>query len=288
MFEKHVHYDIDLEMAVVGACLIEDTAFGRVRSIMKAEMFYSDNCKLIFECLEDLFNLSFPTDMLSVVNYLATKKKVKDFPDGATLAYGVTVCTNAVVGTSSLEYHSMIVRQMYIERELLLMTKNASFEGKDGIDGIVKMREKLDRLSSIKASDDWLDMTEIMVKLDKHIIEKKFESSFGVPTGFVSLDRIYGGFADTDLIVLAARPSVGKTAMLIKFAKSAAQYFKRESDKNSDVFDYKKMCVGIISLEMSDIKLACRVASMETGIEYWKIYRSRMEEETERKLCMKK
>jgi len=282
MFEKHLHYDIEIETAIVGACMLEDTAYGRVRNILNSEMFYSENNKIIFKTLEELFELSFPNDILSVVSYLARKKDLKLLPNGEPLAYGVTVCTNAVVGTSSLEYHSMLVRQMYIERELLAMTKNASYMGKDGVEGIVKMKEKLDKLSSIKASDDWLDMTAIMIKLDKHLIDKKFETSFGVPTGFSILDKIYGGFADTDLIVLAARPSVGKTAMLIKLAKSAAQYFKDEAIRNIDVFGYKKQCVGIISLEMSDIKLACRVASMETGIEYWKIYRSRMEEETER------
>lgn len=281
MFKKDRHYSYDLEAAIIGACCIELTAFSRVRDFLKPEMFYHDNNKLIFEVLGEMYEKSLPIDLVTVVSYLVRDKKLDSMPNGDVIAYYVSGCINHVCSTANLEYHSLILRQMYVDRTMILIRNSVSTEN-DSLDEIGKIQRQLNKLLEIKSSDDWMSMAEVVIKLNRHIIEKEGEDVFGVTTGFNILDNIYGGFGDGDLIVLAARPSVGKTAFLMKLAKSAAKQFIKEKEENIDVVDFNSRCVGIISLEMSDIKLASRVASMESGIDYWKIYRSRMDEEYQR------
>jgi replicative DNA helicase len=281
MFKKDRHYSYDLEAAIIGACCIELTAFSRVRDFLKPEMFYHGNNKNLFEVLGEMYEKSLPIDLVTVVSYLVRDKKLESMPNGDVVAYYVSGCINHVCSTANLEYHSLILRQMYVDRTMILIRNSISTEN-DSLDEIGKMQRQLNKLLEIKSSDDWMSMAEVVIKLNRHIIEKEGEDVFGVTTGFNILDNIYGGFGDGDLIVLAARPSVGKTAFLMKLAKSAAKQFIKEKLDNIDLIDYNSKCVGIISLEMSDIKLASRVASMESNIDYWKIYRSRMDEEQER------
>lgn len=288
MYTQYKHYDLNLEAGIIGACLLEETAFGRVRTILNTEMFYFDNSKLVFKTMAELFDLSFPIDTISVVNFLAVRNRLQLMPNGDSLGYGVSFYTNNVVSTANLEYHSMLLKQQFVERELIKLAKDGAYLGGDGLDNILAMRNKLDKLMELKATDDWIHMTDLMIGLDKHIVEKKGQTTFGVPIGFESLNRVYGGFGDTDLIVLAARPSVGKTSMLMKMVQTAGAHFKREYYGNNDVVGYMEQSVGVISLEMSDMKLAARYASMETGIEYWKIYRSRLNEENERQTLYNK
>jgi len=197
------------------------------------------------------------------IQFSITEKGIHEI-EGQYLDHFVSKTTNYVVSTAHLEYHALLVKQMYCERELLKI-KNTSLDmSVDTLDRIKEMRQRLETISSIKNVNDWSTMSEMLIDLSKHMEMVKDKELIGVPTGFRGLDLVTGGFADTNLIILAARPSVGKSALLNKMAIHAAT---------------NGYNVGIISLEMPKIQIAARMGSVVSDIDFYKIFRNRMEDE---------
>lgn len=262
MFIKDKHYSIDLENAIIGSFLIDNTSFGRCYEILIKDVFYTDNNQFVFETIERMWQNNEPIDLITVCLKIS---KVKTTLDDASIAFYLTKLTNSVVSTANLEYHSLLLRQFYVEREIIKITNSGI--GED--DAFVKIRtiqDKLLKLTQINSVDDFKGIDEVLVSLYEHMDNVKDKELAGVTTGFKHLDRITGGLTPGGVFIVAARPSVGKSAFLGKMVLGAA---------------LKGHHCGIISLEMQDEQISARLASLTTEIDFWKIYRNRMQDQDE-------
>lgn len=258
----------DLEEAVLGAIMLEKTAFDLVIEILKPECFYVDAHQRIFRCMQALANKSQPIDILTVVEELRFKEEL-DVVGGP---YYVTKLTNAVVSSAHIEAHSRIILQKFIQRELIRISgeiiSDAYEDSTDVFDLLDQAESKIYEVTSTHLRNNYETIDSVLVKTIQRIedLRHKNEDVSGVPSGFASLDRITYGWQNTDLIILAARPSVGKTAFALNLARNAALH------------PTKPTPVAFFSLEMSAGQLVQRILSAESEIWLEKISRGKMEE----------
>jgi replicative DNA helicase len=264
-FQKDRHYSPDLERAIIGACMIEKTAFGRVYGILQPEIFYLDDHQIIWKCIYEMWENDIPIDILTVVHELI-KKGYSELQAGNTPWY-VTRCTREVVSTANLEYHSLMLREMYIDREMIKIT-NSGMNDKDTMQFMDELQEKMQKLKEIKVNEDFKTWDELSLDLITHMDYVKDKELTGITTGFQTIDRITGGLMPGASYVIAARPGIGKSALMGKMIISQVN---------------KGINVAVISLEMPNKEITARLSSLLTDIEFWRIYRNRMidEQQTE-------
>lgn len=262
-FQKDRHYSLDLERAIIGACMIEKTAFGRVYGILQPEIFYFDDHKEIWKCIQEMWENDIPVDLLTVVHEMV-KSGHPDLQAGNTPWY-LTTCIRDVVNTANLEAWSIILREMFIDREMIRVTHDG-MKDKDTWEYMDELQEKMLKLRQIKVTDDFKGMDELFVNLVKHMEDVKDKELTGITTGFATLDRLTGGLMNGDIYIIAARPNVGKSAIMGKMVIAQAQ---------------KEINVAIISLEMTNRKITARLSSLLTEIEFWRIYNNRMADENQ-------
>jgi len=260
MFKKDIHYSRDLEQAILGAFLIEQTAFGRCFGIIDEDVFYHDDNKVIFSVIKEMWDENERIDILTVVAKYCKKHNTNEI-EGCSAAYVITKLINAVVSTANLEAHSFILKQMYIERELIKITHNGIEERTDVLEQVANLETKLRKITQISSQDDFKTLDDAFVSLYKHMDTVKDKDVIGITTGFKQLDKITGGLMPGGMYVVAARPSVGKSAFMGRMVIGAAKQGKQ---------------VGIISLEMNNEQISARLASLTTEVEFWRIYRNRM------------
>src|SRR5215217_6328588 len=258
----------DLEEAVLGAMMLEKGAFDAVIEILKAECFYVDAHQRIFRAMTSLANKSQPIDMLTVVEELRFKEEL-DIVGGP---YYVTKLTNAVVSSANIEAHARIILQKFIQRELIRISgeiiSDAYEDSTDVFDLLDQAESKIYEVTSTHLRNSYETIDSVLVKTIQRIedLRHKNEDITGVPSGFSSLDRVTYGWQSTDLIILAARPSVGKTAFALNLARNAALH------------PTKPTGVAFFSLEMSAGQLVQRILSAESEIWLEKISRGKLEE----------
>lgn len=264
--KPHVHFDIPMECAILGAITLEPPAFGRVRGLLTADCFYIEANKIVYQILTEMWQNQFPIDIFTVVSYLASNKKMDELAGRGVAAY-IAKLQNNVTSTANLEYYCLIIRQLYAEREILKVKYNSNETGGDVLARTEKMREDLFKISQIKVVNDWKDMVEVVMELHKHMDKVHGKDIIGIPWGFKRIDKITSGLQNGDLTILAARPSVGKSALLGKMVVSQAQ---------------KGFKVGIISLEMSNVQLGARMGALVSDMEFYRIFRSLVDDEQEK------
>jgi replicative DNA helicase len=258
----------DLEEAVLGAIMLEKGAFDTVIEILKPECFYVDGHQRVFKAMQGLANKSQPIDILTVVEELRFKEEL-DLVGGP---YYVTKLTNSVVSSANIEAHSRIVLQKFIQRELIRISgeiiADAYEDSTDVFDLLDQAESKIYEVTSSHLRNNYETIDSVLVKTIQRIedLRHKNEDITGVPSGFKSLDRITYGWQPTDLIILAARPSVGKTALALNLARNAALHATKPTP------------VAVFSLEMSAGQLVQRILSAESEIWLEKIARGKMEE----------
>lgn len=267
MFIKHQHFSPELEMAVIGACLIEREAFGRVYQIIDPECFYYGAHQIIFKTIRDMYVNGYPIDTFTVNDHLQRVKGITVINNYDTIAV-LTKMTMSVVGTTHIEYHSYLIKTMWMEREVMnITTSGHKLEG-DTRQKIVDIQEQLYKLQQKQATHDWADMTQLMVDLYKHQNEMQISGGIGLSTGIKEIDRANGGFHPGQMVVIGARPSVGKSALAGSIALHAAKNKKK---------------VGIISLEMSNVEIAARLAAIDTDTDFSVLYRGLYHDERQTK-----
>src|SRR5215210_1026192 len=258
----------DLEEAVLGAIMLEKGAFDAVVEILKPECFYVESHQRLYRAMQGLAQKSQPIDILTVVEELKTREEL-DIIGGP---YYVTKLTNAVVSSAHIEAHSRIILQKFIQRELIRISgeiiSEAYEDSADVFDLLDQAESKIYEVTSSHLRNNYETIDSVLVKTIQRIedLRHKNEDITGVPTGFKSLDRITYGWQPTDLIILAARPSVGKTAMALNLARNAALH------------PTKPTPVAVFSLEMSAGQLVQRILSAESEIWLEKISRGKLEE----------
>lgn len=258
----------ELEEAVLGAIMLEKSAFDTIIEILKPECFYVEGHQRIFKAFKSLADKSMPIDLLTVVEELKTKEEL-DIVGGP---YYITKLTNAVVSTANIETHARIILQKFVQRELIRISgeilADAYEDSTDVFDLMDDAEDKIFQITNNFLKTDYREMSSALAQAITRIDElrTKKEDISGVPSGFTSMDRVTYGWQPTDLIILAARPSVGKTAFALNLARNAA------------LSPIKPTPVAVFSLEMSAAQLVQRILSAESEIMLEKIARGKLED----------
>ena len=257
---------IDLEEAVLGAIMLEKDAVIAVLDILKPESFYKEAHQKIYQAIIDLSMNQQPIDILTITEELK-KREVLNEVGGALY---ITQLTSRVASAAHLEFHARIVAQKYIQRELIRVSSEIqarAYDDSNDIDELLDYSEA--QLFEIAEGNIKKETTKLnlLIKEAIHQIEeasKREDSLSGVPSGFTKLDRITSGWQRSDLIIIAARPSMGKTALVLSMARNMA-------------VDHKQP-VAIFSLEMASLQLVNRLIVAETELPSDRIRNGRLEQ----------
>lgn len=255
---------VDLEEAVLGAMMIDKKGIDDVIDILHPEAFYKDAHKEVYSAIYTLFQNSEPTDLLTVSNQLRKVGKL-DFVGGDFYLIGLT---QKVASSAHIEFHARIIIQKYIQRRLISISseiiENSYDETADVFDLLDDAESKLFEVTQgnlKKSSESAKDLVKQAVSKIQEIGNK--EGMSGLETGFTKLDALTSGWQPSDLIIIAARPGMGKTAFVISMAKNMAIDFNHP--------------VALFSLEMSSVQLITRMISSETGLTSEKLRKGNLE-----------
>lgn len=237
----------ELEEAVLGALMLEKDAYSVVSDILKPESFYNPIHHIIFGAIQGLAVQQKPVDMLTVVEEL---KRRGELESAGGTAY-IAELSEKVASAAHIEYHSRIIAQKYLARELIAFSSGVTQQAFDEtIDIDDLMQETEGRLFEISQRNVKKDVIQInpVIKEAMQIIQiaaNRKDGMSGIPTDFNQLDKLTMGWQNSDLIIIAARPAMGKTAFVLSMAKNIAINHE--------------MPVGFFSLEMSNVQLVNRL-----------------------------
>jgi replicative DNA helicase len=258
---------LELEEAVLGALMIEKNALSVVLDIIKADYFYKDSHQLIFKAILGLFDKSEPVDILTITNQLRLDGTL-EICGGP---YYITQLTNRVASAANIEFHARIIQQKFIQRELIRIAgevqRDAFEETTDVFDLLDQTENKLYQLTEGNISNSSEKVDSILKEAIKQIESLKGHEDglTGIPSGFTALDRLTSGWQKSDLVILAARPGMGKTAFVLGMARNAAVIGNNP--------------VALFSLEMSSIQLVNRLIASETNLEAEKLKKGQLRED---------
>jgi replicative DNA helicase len=256
----------DLEEAVLGALMIDKDALPAVLDILRAESFYSDAHQAIYKAVLELFRNSKPIDLLTVTEEMRKMGTIDLLTSGP---YYLVELTSRVGSAANIEYHARIIAQKHIQREMIRVStgiiREAYEDTTDVFDLMDKAEQSLFAITETNLSRSFEGMNTLASKLLKQIelLSQKEDGLTGVPTGFTELDRLTAGWQKSDLVIIAARPSMGKTAFTLSLARNAAMDFNKG--------------VAFFSLEMSNLQLVQRLISMESEIPSSKLRNGQLE-----------
>ena len=250
---------IELEEAVLGALMLEKDALTSVIDILKVESFYKEAHKVIFQAILDLFTESQPIDLLTVTTQLR-KNGALEVAGGA---FYITELTSKVASAANIEFHARIITEQSIKRELIRISstiqKDAFEDTTDVFELLDAMEQSLFEISEKNIRKNYATMSSIMrdAIAELEIRKNQKDGLTGVPSGFTALDRVTSGWQKSDLVIIAARPAMGKTAFVLSVLRNAAVDHNRP--------------VAIFSLEMSSVQLVNRLISSEAELDSDKI-----------------
>ena len=257
----------DLEKAVLGAIMLEKGAFDIANGIIKTECFYVDAHQHVYDACKNLALNYSAIDLLTVVEALKAMGKLEEVGG----AYYISSLTNSVASSAHLDMHCRIISQKFIQRKMIELGNRLVLDGfddtTDPFDLFDTAEKEMFRISNSFFQSNYQNAKQLAAANYKQIsaLQNKEIDLTGVPTGFKCVDNLTCGWQPTDLIILAARPSVGKTALALNLAINAA---------SSPI---KKVGVGIFSLEMSSGQLTNRIAAYISQVGLNKISRGRMD-----------
>ena len=237
----------ELEKAVLGALMIEKDAYSLVSEILKPESFYEHRHQLIYAAITDLAIQQKPIDLLTVTEHL----RFRGHLDEVGGPFYITQLSGMMASSAHIEYHARIIAQKYLARELITFTSNIqkkAFDETEDVDDI--MQEAEGRLFEISQQNMKKDYTQINPVIQEayemlRTAAARTDGLSGLASGFHKLDKMTSGWQNSDLIIIAARPAMGKTAFVLSMAKNIAVN--------------NKVPVALFSLEMSNVQLVNRL-----------------------------
>ncbi len=257
---------VDLEEAVLGAVMLEKDAVLTVLDILKPESFYKEAHQKIYKAIIDLSQREEAIDILTVTEELRGTKNLEDV--GGPLY--ISQLTSKVASAAHLDFHARIIQQKYIQRELIRVSSSTIHNAYDETIDVDDLLDEAEReLFNIAEGNIKRETAQINV-LIKEAIEriqeagKREDNLSGSPSGFTRLDRLTSGWQQSDLIIIAARPSMGKTAFVLSMARNMA-------------IDHKRP-VAFFSLEMSSVQLVNRLIVSETELPSDRIRNGKLED----------
>ena len=250
---------VEAEMAVLGSMLIDNEAVSKAIELLDESSFYRPAHQKIFQAAAHLFESQEKVDMLTIANELGKMDALEDVGG----AYYITELSNRVPSSASVEHYARIVLEKSLLRKLIEVSTEViaeAFEAKDDAADIIDEAEKkIFTLAEKKLRKGFLSIDPILHDtfdiIDSY--HKRKGTVTGIPTGFEELDEITSGFQKSDLIIVAGRPSMGKTAFCLNVARNAAVQHE--------------VPVGIFSLEMSNTQLAMRMLCSESRVDAHKV-----------------
>lgn len=260
---------IESEKAYIGALMLRQESLHETVDMITPIMFYADRHRLIFETILELYTKSIPVDMLSLSHRLKEKKLLEQVGGNSYL----TDILEAVPSSTNVKHYAEIIQKKWLMRKLIDASEYISGLGyaeAEDIESLLDQAEKkIFDVTNFSTAHSFVAMKDILgeafERLNKlHGSDNKLR---GVSTGFKSLDNKLSGFQNSDLIILAARPSMGKTSLALDIARKAAI--------QSDV------SVGIFSLEMSSQQLIDRMLAAEAQVDSWKLRTGRLSSDSD-------
>lgn len=250
---------VELEDSVLGALMIEKDAYATVAELLRPESFYKDQNRMVYEAIRALAAKDQPIDMLSV----AEKLKSLGNLDKAGGAVYLSELTRKVASTAHLTYHAQVVAQKATARELIQMAarvEEAAYDETQDVEDLMQVAES--DIFEISQRAQKRDVTQIDPVIAEAFERMKKASKnegniSGIPSGFKALDKITSGWQKSDLVIIAARPAMGKTAFVLSMAKNIAVNYHKP--------------VAMFSLEMSNVQLVNRLIMNVCEIEGDKI-----------------
>lgn len=260
--------DLDAEQSVLGALMIDKDAIGSVSDLLLPGDFYKKANSIIFEAFLRLWEKREPIDILSATAELKRTDQLKEVGGSSYL----TELVNAVPTASHVEHYAKIVKEKSILRDLISASTEITadaFDSGESLDDLLdKVEQRIFAISQKSIVRDFLPVREYLKEAYERIERLHHgegERFRGVPTGFTDLDDILSGLQRSDLIIVGARPSFGKTAFVLDIARHVA--VERE------------MPVGFFSLEMSGEQITDRLIAAEAGVDLWKLRTGRLRDE---------
>jgi replicative DNA helicase len=255
---------LELEEAVLGALMLEKSALNAVVEFLKPEHFYSEAHREIYNSIIQLFKSSEPVDMRTVVAQLRKDGKI-ELVGGA---YYIAELTSKVSSAANIEYHARVVIEMAIKRDLIQIASQVHQDAYEDTTDVFELLDKTEQsifaISDSNLRKNYDNMKNLMYRAIQELqkLKEHKDGLTGVPTGFSSLDRMTSGWQNSDLVIIAARPGMGKTAFVVSAMRNAAVDFKRP--------------VAIFSLEMASVQLVNRMISAEAELEGEKIRKGQL------------
>jgi len=275
---RNIPANIEAEQALIGSILIEPERLDQIVSIVNSSDFYDVKNRYIFSAIEQLHDESLPIDIISVCDKLkaqGTLDKVGGELYVAQLADGVPTSAHA-------EMYAQIIRDKAILRELISAGSQIveTAYSDSNVDEILDQSERIIfRIAESRATKSYIDIRNALTDVFEHLEELRDKRAkglggfvTGIPTGFKKLDEVTSGFHKSDLVIVAARPSVGKTAFALSLAKNMAMIGEAS--------------VGIFSLEMSREQLIQRLLCMESLVDLQKVRRGWLNDEEWKRLML--
>ena len=238
---------LELEEAVIGACLIERDAFGMISDYLKPQSFYDTKHQKIFAAIQSLAAENHPVDILTVTDQLRRSGDL-DFVGGPV---AITELSRKVLSSAHIEFHARIIAQKSLARELITYTSNIQRKAFDEAQDIEELMQQAEgELFELSKSNMKKDFTQIDPVINEayELLKKaaaREDGLSGLSSGFGKLDKITNGWQNSDLIIIAARPAMGKTAFVLSMARNMTVD--------------QKIPVAMFSLEMSNVQLVNRL-----------------------------
>jgi replicative DNA helicase len=257
----------DLEESVLGAIMLDKDALPVVLDILRSESFYKPVHQKIYSTMLRLFETSKPIDILTVTEELRKEKELETI---GGVAY-ILELSNKVSSSANIEYHARIVAQKYIQRELIRVStsviKEAFEDEKDIFDMLDTAEQGLYEITDKNLRRGYQTVGMIARKSLQQLetMANSKDGVVGIPSGFPDLDKMTSGWQKSNLIIIAARPGMGKTSFTLALARNASM-------------DYEKP-VALFSLEMNNIELVNRLISMEAEVEGGKMRSAKLEDD---------
>jgi replicative DNA helicase len=264
----------EAEVALLGALFLDRSAIARCIEILEPAAFYHDHHRKIYEAILALFERGVPVDVVTVTDELRRRGYLEYIGGAGTL---VAISTN-VVSSAAVEHHARIVLERYLKRQLLQtaarIVEQSFDESSDALELIDRAEYEIFTLAEQRLGKSYTSINrlaratfELITRLQERGVEHGIS---GVPTGFVKLDELLGGLQKSDLIIIAARPSMGKTALALSIARNIAVEFK--------------LPVGFFSIEMAGVQIVMRLLSAEARINAHAIRTGRLSHEELQKI----
>ncbi|HLG25605.1 MAG TPA: replicative DNA helicase [Candidatus Gracilibacteria bacterium] len=261
-------HNLEAERSTLGSLLIDKDAIMKIADLVAAEDFYHESHGVVYQAIFDLYDKRSPIDLLTVTNILEERKQLERVGGASYLAS----LTNEVPTSSHVYQYALIVKNKSTLRKLIKAGSDITGQGYNEIDPLEDLLEKAEKslfgVSQTFLKDRFIHIKEILNATYDKITELHDPSTKdkyrGIPTGFKDLDNILSGLQASDLVILAARPSMGKTSLALNMAQNIAK---------------KGYSVGIISLEMSKEQLVERMFCSLLEVDSWKLRTGQLTED---------